>query len=216
MALFDELLVKVAQGEKLSPGELESLRQAAQAVEETKNAVKTWMQPGTLNANFRLLRAHQASFDIPVTRGITYSFITNGTGLADGTWRDLAFSGSRGYIQPSDGCVYQRDGTTDKFVRNPAVKSDRSFMMIAEVTFPVADVTVGGFEVALDYYVNDVYDSSYVAYQNYHPDFVDNTTVVCVAHESIQDNEHIRLSVLQWNTGVSLDLISANLTFLMV
>jgi hypothetical protein len=64
MALFDQLLVKIAQNEPLSPSELEELRQAARAMEETKNAVKSWLQPGSSDPHFGQMRAEGGLFTV--------------------------------------------------------------------------------------------------------------------------------------------------------
>jgi hypothetical protein len=64
MALFDEILVKMAQGDKLTPSELEELRQAARALDETKNAVKGWLQSGSSDPRFGQMRADSGRFTV--------------------------------------------------------------------------------------------------------------------------------------------------------
>jgi hypothetical protein len=64
MALFDEILVKMAQGDKLTPSELEELRQAARALDETKNAVKGWLQSGSSDPKFGQMRADSGRFTV--------------------------------------------------------------------------------------------------------------------------------------------------------
>jgi hypothetical protein len=53
MPVFDELLVKIALGEILTPSELEAFRQEARALNDVKNAVSAWMQPGSNSPQFQ-------------------------------------------------------------------------------------------------------------------------------------------------------------------
>jgi hypothetical protein len=53
MPLFDDLLVKIALGEVLTPSELEAFRQEARALNDVKNTVTGWLHPGSANPQFQ-------------------------------------------------------------------------------------------------------------------------------------------------------------------
>ena len=53
MPLFDELLVKVAEGKELSPPELSAFRLEARKLNQIKEAVGSWFPPGSSGANPR-------------------------------------------------------------------------------------------------------------------------------------------------------------------
>lgn len=57
MPIFDELLVKIANNETLTPLELENFRQEAKALGEIKNLVKGWVIPGSGIPFIRNLKA---------------------------------------------------------------------------------------------------------------------------------------------------------------
>jgi hypothetical protein len=96
-------------------------------------------------------------------------------------------------------------------MRNRILPANTSIVMIGEITWDLVDppTSESQFEVDLDYYVNGVYDTSYFSYQASTIGWVTN---LVVAHDTIQDNETIKLSVWQ-GSGVTLDTVSANLHF---
>ncbi|RPI95490.1 MAG: hypothetical protein EHM40_02750 [Chloroflexi bacterium] len=211
MTTNSQIMGRFLRGETLNEAEIQQIERAFSDFDVQKN-FQTGIEKGT--AKLPDLQARSLDLDIPITRGICYSFITNGEAVPPGAWRDLQFGGSRARIKESDACVIQMPGYTSRFIRNPAIKADRAIMMLAEVTFPVADVNPSGFNAALDYYEDGVYDASYTATDNYDPQDLDWTTLLVAAHDVIEDTQSVRLSVGHFGgTGIDLTLISANLSF---
>jgi hypothetical protein len=93
---FSDLITKLGRGQTLSAGEVESLRQEAQAIDEIKALVKTWVQPGTSTPIFQppmetiysqILNTDTASLTIQIPNAYKHLLIlgagrTNGAGTS--------------------------------------------------------------------------------------------------------------------------------------
>lgn len=215
MATSGQLLARMARGETLLESEIMQLERALDGYDRAGIYVDS-IQTGSGKINAQEIRAKLLDSDVPVTRAITFNTATNLTGLADNVPRDLAFSAHRGYIRQSDACVIYKPGSTDKFIRNPAIPSNRSIYMIAAVIFPPASGTIeSAMDVFFDFYEGGSYTGSFSAYANWHRWFVEYTTVTVVGHKPLADNEEVRVNVVQWNSGISLNLFSAEATFML-
>lgn len=66
MPLFDELLLRVARREELSPIELEDFRTQAKRLNEVKDRVESWMTPADNDPKFRVVRGQTLHVDHPL------------------------------------------------------------------------------------------------------------------------------------------------------
>jgi hypothetical protein len=123
------------------------------------------------------LKATSIDSDIPITRSITYSFITNGH-IPNDTYVDLNFSDSRGSIKGSDACVIYKPGYTDRFILNPIIQNTRSILGIAIVSWEYHNSVDSTYQVAFDFYdANDVYQFSYFSDDENDHGYSTNVTV---------------------------------------
>jgi hypothetical protein len=67
---FSRLLEKLGRGQRLSEAEIFELRLHAQAIEETKSAVKGWLKPGTTNPVFQTMSAGEGHFSYSPVDGM--------------------------------------------------------------------------------------------------------------------------------------------------
>jgi hypothetical protein len=64
---FSRLLEKLGRGQRLSEAEIFELRTHAKAIDDVKNAVKSWLSPGSADPRFRHMESETGAFwDVPL------------------------------------------------------------------------------------------------------------------------------------------------------
>jgi hypothetical protein len=211
---YGDLLKEFYQGIKdgnLSEARMDEIQRNFNELADRENTYRSWLKsPSVLDFQARI-HANQADFDVAASRGVVYSFITNGS-ISNADWTDLAFSGSRGYEEFSDVAVILKPGTTNRFIRNPILPARTNIFCIANVDFNVGGAAQAIFSLEIDFYVDGVYDSSFFSDGNYNAYDYNFHNLVCIAHTPIKDNEEIAISVYQ-DTGAVMDLVAVDVSF---
>jgi hypothetical protein len=210
MATNGQTLRKFLRGETLLESEIQQLERAldqydsaAMNNQQTRRGDRTW--------RFDNIKAGTAEFDVPPTRAVVYTAITNGN-ILDATETVLAFSTSRGYIRRSDGCMVQVTGTTTKFTKAPGVDTHRDVFVFGDVTW---DTRGSGIR---DLYINyyDV-DNTFLGATTISvtPSLGNWATHSFAYHDALTTGQYITLSVYQ-DSGFTIALQSANIGFALI
>lgn len=211
---YGDLLKEFHDGLKagnLSPARMDEIQRVFNELSDRETIYRSWIKaPSILDFNARI-HGTQADFDVPASRGINYTAITNGA-IANMTWTDLAFGDDYGFLTFSDVCMVRKTGSTTRYVRNPIVPARTSIMVIAAVDFNVGGVAQGAFSMSIDSYRSGSYYGSFVSDANYNPADFNYHSIVCVGHDAIADDEELAVSVYQ-DTGAAMTLISADVAF---
>ena len=193
MPVFDELLVKVAKGETLTPQELEQFGQEAKALGEVKNAVKSWLQPGSADPKFGQIHADGGEFVTPPMSGAYFEYFGTAT-IANNTDTVVTFDDI--YGKPTS---YRVEG--DKFYTLVAGK----FYFFAGVVEWEANATGRRSATISAYDQNGVLQWGQLLHTFApHGTAIDDLPFVCPLGITF-DNAYLQFSVYQ-DSGGGLDL----------
>lgn len=204
---LNDLLMKIAKGEKLNPQEMGDFERDANSLSTANETLKKWLAIPN-HPRIDKLDVGVLSTDVPYNRSITYGGITNSP-VASG-YTNLELSWSRGYINQNDACVIYKPGKTDEWIRNPIVSKNQQITVLAQVTINPTNTSTN-YNIYLDFYRDG---ASYGSYYSYNTGSGNSTTNTLAISSLIPDEDSIKLKLYQ-NFG-SVAVADVELTFCVI